>query len=112
MASEPNNPYESPMSMELHGPGARSGPGPLAMFGIVVLSIIAAACTFFGTCFGIGMGLYSSGFNADEHYYVFAFGGGTVVGVFVGWAIYRVLTGKRIFRRQSSVETPHHDDVS
>jgi len=78
-------------------------PAPLAMFGIVVVSIIAAGCTFFGTCFGIGLGLFSVG--ADEGLLlVFAYGGGTVLGVLIGRAVYRMMTRRSVYRRRSSAE--------
>ncbi|MDG1893545.1 MAG: hypothetical protein P8J37_01420 [Fuerstiella sp.] len=103
MTSEQNNPYESPKNHELSGQDSYRTPGPLAMFGIVVVSLIAAGCTFFGTCVGIGLGLYSAGAN-EGLFLVCAYGGGTVVGVLIGLAVYRLMTRRSVYRRHSSAE--------
>jgi hypothetical protein len=102
-AGQSDNPYESPRNLEVSGQATYRKPRPLAMFGIVVLSVIAAGCTFFGTCVGIGLGLYSAG--ADEGLFlVCAYGGGTVLGVLIGLAVYRLMTRRKLYRQRSSAE--------
>ncbi|HIE96986.1 MAG TPA: hypothetical protein EYG03_13280 [Planctomycetes bacterium] len=104
MTSEPNNPYESPKNLEVSGQQMYRRPGPLAMFGIVVVSLIAGGCTFFGTCFGIGLGLFSVRAN-EGVLIVGAYGGGTVLGLFVGWGVYRLMTRRKFYGRHSSEES-------
>ncbi len=104
MTSERDNPYESSGNPEMPGQQMYRRPGPLAMFGIVVVSIIAAGCTFFCTCFGIGLGLFSVRAN-EEVLMVCAYGGGAVLGILIGWAVYRLMTRRRIYRRHSSEES-------
>ncbi len=102
--SEPSNPYKSPKNPEVSGQVTYRKPGPLAMFGIVMLSVIGAGCTFFCTCFGIGLGLYSAG-TREEVLMVCAYGGGAVLGILIGWAVYRLMTRRRIYSRHSSGES-------
>ncbi len=61
MTSEGDNPYEAPENAGVSGQVATQPPGPLAMFGIVILTFAAAACAFFCTCFGIGLGMSGVG---------------------------------------------------
>jgi hypothetical protein len=95
------NPFESPRNLEVSGQETYRKPGPLAMFGIVVVSIIAAVCTFFGTCLGISLGLLGAGADEQMHFFC-AYGGGAVLAILIGLAAYRLGMRRGLYRRHSS----------
>ena len=87
------NPYKSPQSPDAVTQSRSRRPGPLAVMGITIASVVAGGCTFFCTCFGIGFGAYSLRFPGGTMFILAAYGGGAVaagvVGFLVGRAIYR-----------------------
>jgi hypothetical protein len=95
-----DNPFESPRNLEVSGQETYRKPGPLAMFGIVVVSIIAGVCTFFGTCIGISLGLRGAGVDKQMHF--FPWGGGAVLAILIGLAAYRLGIRRGLYRRHSS----------
>ncbi|MDG2131732.1 MAG: hypothetical protein P8K08_27305 [Fuerstiella sp.] len=108
---QPGNPFESPRNLEVSGQETYRKPGPLAMFGIVVVSIIAAVCTFFGTCLGISLGLHRAGVD-DQMQFSFAYGGGVVLAILIGLAAYRLGIRRGLYRRHSSEKNHSHDNIS
>lgn len=85
------NPYESPRSQDDLLPS--TSPGLLAMIFIVAATMVSAVCSFFCTCFGVGLaGWNAFGDGALPLAILCGVGAGFVIGTFVLRVLYRLLS--------------------
>ena len=103
-----SNPYQSPTSTTTV---ART-PSVRAILGIVVVSLIAGFCTFFCTCFGIGLvAINVPGGVSDDNFILAACGGGAVVASLVTVFVARAVS-RRVTNQHSPSAPATSDEIS
>jgi hypothetical protein len=87
-----DNPYRKPETSSTPSPQTGRSPAPLAILGIVIVTIIAAACTFVCSCLGLGLFGYEIGMRAvSEFLVVVCILMAVLAGALTAWAMSRIM---------------------